>query len=275
MINKNFILGISSLVMAISCNSSGDIIGMDEINLNGPHQIIHTMSTAGSNNKLTFSVGGNKFVKLSDLDNTVLHQISYSNNKISNITGFYKDPITGVQSDFNLSFVYNNNVLTTLQGTEATAGVTSDVHTDFTYTNGKLTKTFTTKTTQGGTPVVTYTQSDLSYTGYNLSQSIFTSGTMNGNIPVPAPGAFTTTYTGYDSKVSYLYGLPKEYAYFSTYYPTGLNLLSPNNAQIETKDINGVTTTKNIAYIYGNSAMPTTSTENGTVTSYTYQAWNN
>ena len=275
MFNKNIALGFASLGLILSCNSSGDVIGMDEINLNGPHQIIHTLSVTGSTNKFTYSVGGNKLVKLSDLDNTVLHQISYNNNKIANITGFQKDPLSGDETQFNINFLYNNGTLTGLQGTETTAGVVSDVLTTFTYTGGKLTKTYTTRTTQvGGAPVVNYAQNDISYNGYNVSQSVFTVGVLNANVPVPGV-VTTTTYNGYDTKVSYLYGIPKEYAYFSTYNSTGINYISPNNPLSMSVEVMGQTTTKNYAYTYGTAAMPTTITEGGNVSQITYQPWNN
>jgi hypothetical protein len=122
--------------------------------------------------------------------------------------------------------------------------------------------------------VVSYAQNDLSYNGYNVSQSVFTFGVLNGTIPVPGTVA-TTTYTSYDTKVSYLYGVPKEYAYFSSYNTTGANYISPNNPMSVTLNVAGATATKNTSYMYGVAAMPTTSTENNVVTTYSYQPFKN
>ena len=272
MFKINLLLGLASLGLVLSCNSSGDVVGMDEIDLNGPHQIIHKISTTGSTNVLIYNMGGNKFIKLSDTDNNMLQQISYNNNKISNITGFYKDANNGgAVTNFNLNFVYSGTVLTSLQGTEETAGTTSDVATTFTYTNDKLTKTYTTRTqTVAGVAIVNYAQNDLTYTGYNLSQSVFTTGVLNANIPMPGV-TVTTTYSGHDSKVSYLYGIPKEYAYYSTYNSSGANYLSPNNAGSVAIEVMGQTQTKNYAYTYGTASMPTVATEGTDIINYTYQ----
>lgn len=272
---KNLVSGFAAIALVVSCSSSGDVIGMDEINLNGPKQIIQTVTTNGNPNVVQYSVGGNKLVKVSDTGNNFSKQISYSNNKIASISGFSKDN-TGVLTNFNISFSYSGNDLTGLQGTEETGGVISDIVTNFTYTGGKLTKTLTARTTPqiGGTPLLTYSQNELSYQGYNVSQSTFTIGNIVGGAQVPLD-VVTTIYSNYDSKVSYLYGIPTEYAVFSTYNTTGMNYLSPNNAQSITINQGGANVTKNYTYTYGNSAMPTSSNDGTGISTFSYQAWKN
>lgn len=273
MLKKLFLLSVFGLVT--SCTSSGDIIGMDEINLNGPKQIIQTVSTVGSNNVLTYSVGGNKFVKLSDTNATILHEISYANNKITHINGYFKDPVAATTTNISIDFVYSGATLTGLQGTEETGGVATTIATAYTYTNGKVSKILTTKTTPqaGGNPVVSYVQNDLTFQGYNLSQSVFTTGTVAGNVLTPV-SVVSTSYSGYDTKINYLYGLPLEYGLFSAYNSTGLNYLSSNNPQTISVDVMGQITTNNYAYQYGVAAMPTKAIQGNSTINYSYQPWN-
>lgn len=268
----NSILGLSLLT---ACTSSGDIIGRDEINLNGPKQIIQTVTTVGNPNVFNYTVAGNKFIKLSNTNNTISHEITYNNNKISHINGFVKD-VNLATTNLNIDFIYSGTTLTGLQGTEENAGTTSTISTTYTYTNGKASKILTTRTTPQpvGNPVVTYAQNDLLYNGYNLYQSVFTVGTITNNVATPT-SVVTTTYSGYDTKINYLSGLPLEYGLFSGYNATGLNYLSANNAQTVNIDTMGQVSTTNVTYQYGNAAMPTIANSGNSVTNYTYQPWNN
>ncbi len=165
-----------------------------------------------------------KLTSVTTSDNSVSYTLSYQNNLINHIKVVQDDGSLITTTDFAIS--YNNGKFVEAKGAGAESdGTTFNNTLTATYSNNKISKILSKMVGYDITdPTITYDmftlQSDITYTGNNISTWKFTT-TFPLTPPINFPPIIlNATFSNYDTKINPFNTLPEAYNIISSLYGT-------------------------------------------------------
>jgi YD repeat-containing protein len=210
-------------------------------------------------------------------DNSVSYDLFYENKNINKITVVRNDS-TITTTNFTITYTNGNFAGATGIATDNTgASYTNNV--TAAYTNNKISKIRSELSAKDPSdPTVTHDltslQSDITYTGNNVSTwTLTTSFPPTPPISIP-PIIINTTFSDYDTKINPFGTLPKVFNIISTLYGTegnGVTGLSVNNFRKIAVVTNADTQSATYVYTYDADDYPTKAVASNNLSTLTFQ----